>query len=56
MTTRSPILSPRSLIRVLCAGLLLFVPGLAMAGPNEGGTLILHANPSLVFTSDIQNY
>ena len=27
-----------------------------MAGPNEGGTLILHANPSLVFTSDIQDY
>jgi hypothetical protein len=27
-----------------------------MAGPNEGGTLILHANPSLVFTSTIQNY
>jgi subtilisin family serine protease len=27
-----------------------------MAGPNEGGTLILHANPGLVFTSDIQNY
>jgi hypothetical protein len=27
-----------------------------LAGPNEGGTLILHANPSLVFTSAIQNY
>ena len=27
-----------------------------MAGPNEGGTLILHANPSLVFTSTIQDY
>jgi hypothetical protein len=32
------------------------VPGLTLAGPNEGGTLILHANPGLVFTSDIQNY
>ncbi len=37
-------------------GLLLIVPGLVLAGPNEGGTLILHANPGLVFTSDIQNY
>jgi hypothetical protein len=34
----------------------LLVPSLALAGPNAGGTLILHANPSLVFTSDIQNY
>ena len=37
-------------------GLLLLASNLALAGPNEGGTLILHANPSLVFTSDIQNY
>lgn len=51
MTTRSG-----SLSRLLCIGLLLLVPGLALAGPNEGGTLILHANPGLVFTSDIQNY
>jgi hypothetical protein len=27
-----------------------------MAGANEGGTLILHANPTLLFTSDTQNY
>ena len=51
MTTRS-----RSLNRLLCVGLLLFIPGPTLAGPNEGGTLILHANPGLVFTSDIQNY
>jgi hypothetical protein len=51
MTTRS-----RSLTRLLSVELLLFIPGLALAGPNEGGTLILHANPSLVFTSTIQNY
>lgn len=36
MTTRSG-----SLAHLLCVGLLLFVPGLALAGPNEGGTLIL---------------
>jgi hypothetical protein len=34
----------------------LLVPSLALAGPNAGGTLILHANPSIVFTSDTQNY
>jgi hypothetical protein len=51
MTTRS-----RSLNRLLFVGLLFFIPGLVLAGPNEGGTLILHANPGLVFTSDIQNY
>ncbi len=41
-----------------CAGvgLLLWLAGPALAGPNEGGTLILHANPSLTFTSDITNY
>jgi hypothetical protein len=37
-------------------GLLLVIPGLALAGPNAGGTLILHANPSLTFTIDIQDY
>ena len=36
-------------------GLLLLASNLALAGPNEGGTLILHANPSLVFTNDMQN-
>lgn len=51
MTTRSG-----SMTRLRCIGLLLLVPGLALAGPNEGGTLILHANPGLVFTSDVQNY
>jgi hypothetical protein len=51
MTTRS-----RSLNRLLCVGLLLFIPRLTLAGPNDGGTLILHANASLVFTSTIQNY
>ena len=45
----------RSLTRLLCVGFLLFAPGLVLAGPNEGGTLILHANSSLVFTNDMQN-
>jgi hypothetical protein len=44
MTTRS-----RSL---LFAGLLLLIPALVLAGANAGGTLILHANPSLVYTND----
>ena len=51
MTTRSGSLSP-----ALVLGLLIFLPGLVLAGPNAGGTLILHANPSLVFTSDMQGY
>lgn len=51
MATRS-----RSLSCLLCLGLLVMAPGLALAGPNEGGTLILHANPSLVFTSDTSDY
>ncbi len=46
----------RSLTRLLYVGLLLFIPVLALAGPNEGGTLILHANPSIVFTSDTADY
>lgn len=45
-----------SLTRRLSVGLFLFVPGLVLAGPNEGGTLVIHANRSLVFTSDIQDY
>lgn len=28
----------------------------AIAGPNEGGTIILHANPSIVYTSDTEEY
>ncbi len=46
----------RMLAFCACAGLLLWLAGPAFAGPNEGGTLILHANPSLTFTSDISNY
>jgi hypothetical protein len=51
MKTRS-----RSLTLLPFLGLLLVVPGLASAGPNAGGTLILHANPNLAYTLDIQNY
>ncbi len=40
----------------VCTALLLVLAGVAAAGPNEGGTLILHANPTLAFTSDIANY
>ncbi len=38
------------------ACLLLSLASAALAGPNEGGTLILHANPSITFTSDIESY
>lgn len=48
MTTRS-----RSLV---FSGFLLFVPALALAGANAGGTLILHANPTLVYTNDTSSY
>jgi hypothetical protein len=52
MTTRSR--APASVPWLVACFLL--VPSLALAGPNAGGTLILHANPSIVFTSDTQNY
>jgi hypothetical protein len=52
MTNRSRALAGA----VWFTGLPLLASNLALAGPNEGGTLILHANPSLVFTSTIQNY
>jgi hypothetical protein len=48
--------SSRFLTCLVSAGLCLIVSGTALAGPNAGGTLILHANPSLVFTSGIQDY
>lgn len=38
------------------ATLALLLAGSALAGPNAGGTLILHANPSLVYTSDTPHY
>jgi hypothetical protein len=46
----------RLLMCLLYGGLRLASPALALAGPNQGGTLILHANPSLTFTIDIQDY
>ncbi len=46
----------RMLALCACAGLLLMVASPALAGPNEGGVLVLHANPSLTFTSDIATY
>jgi hypothetical protein len=49
-------MTTRSVARQLALGLIVFIPRLALAGPNEGGTLILHANPNLTFTSDIQAY
>ena len=52
MTERSPALAGA----IWFTGLLLFASNLASAGPNAGGTLILHANPSLAFTSTIENY
>jgi hypothetical protein len=41
---------------LLAIGLLLLFPGRSLAGRNEGGTLILHASPSLAYTSDMQSY
>lgn len=38
------------------AGFLLLAPSLAVAGPNAGGTLMLHADPSLVYTTDTQSW
>jgi hypothetical protein len=35
---------------LMCAG------SVALAGPNAGGTLIVHANPGLNYTTDITNY
>lgn len=35
---------------------LLLAPGLANAGPNAGGVLVVHANASLTYTSDSTEY
>ena len=35
---------------------ILTVGSIAWAGPNAGGTLILHANPSIVYCSDASSY
>lgn len=40
----------------LTATLLAFAPGLALAGPNAAGTLLLHTNSALVYCSDQQTY
>jgi hypothetical protein len=43
--------------KLLTAAVALFcVSGAALAGPNAGGTLILHANPAIVYTVDTTNY
>lgn len=43
--------------RLLMAGVALaMMSGVAAAGPNAGGTLILHSNPGLVPSSDPTNY
>jgi hypothetical protein len=46
----------RCLILCACAGLLLGSASLVAAGPNAGGTLILHADPSLVYTDGTQSW
>ncbi|MEZ4649923.1 MAG: hypothetical protein R3E97_14260 [Candidatus Eisenbacteria bacterium] len=38
---------------VMCLGL---AANVASAGPNAGGTLIVHGDPSVVYTVDIDNY
>lgn len=46
-----------SLIRPTCIAVLLFVLGVpAFAGPNAGGVLLLHAHPTLQFTSPGTDY
>lgn len=42
----------RRLLLLACAGLLLSLANSAAAGPNEGGTLILHANPAIGVAGD----
>jgi hypothetical protein len=39
-----------SLVLIACAALVLCCAGLSVAGPNAGGTLILHSNPMLVYS------
>lgn len=36
------------------AGFLVLCAGTATAGPNEGGTLILHANPEIVYSPSLE--
>ncbi len=40
----------------LCLALLGAAASTALAGPNAGGTLILHSNPALVYCSDTPSY
>ncbi len=51
--SRMTTLSTHSWIALTC---LLFMTQTALAGPNEGGTLILHANASIVYTTESQGY
>ncbi len=41
-----------ALALLLCSA----IAGRAFAGPNAGGTLLMHANPSLIFTTSTSNY
>jgi hypothetical protein len=44
------------LVLCLVVGLLAVSMSAVLAGPNAGGTLILHANPSLVFTDGVESW
>ena len=45
---------PHAFAAVAAAGFLVFCAGTAAAGPTEGGTLILHANPDLVYSPSLE--
>lgn len=40
----------------LLFGLLLTLPAVLRAGPNQGGALVVHAPPSITYTTDQQSY
>jgi hypothetical protein len=42
--------------RCALAFVLMIVPALVLAGPNAGGVLLVHANTSLVYTTDTTSY
>jgi hypothetical protein len=43
-------------LRSLTVLILLLIPVLAIAGPNAGGVLLVHANTALIYTSDTTSY
>lgn len=57
MFSRSDCVRWFGLVPASVLGIVLFArPGVAQAGPNAGGTLVWHLDPTVVYTSDVTDY